>query len=81
MTNRGTVIIHELDASNDITIDQGFEHIGVAVALDHDTFTVVDADISAELLERRLRRDGWTVLHEDDVFEYDPHNGWQRVES
>jgi hypothetical protein len=72
MSNRGTVIIHELEASNDITEDNGWEMIGVAVALrwEHE-YEVIDADVSAELLRKRLERRGWTVLHEDDEFVYD----------
>lgn len=66
--NRGTVIIHQCDAMNDITNDNGWENIMVAVALNHDTWEVVDADVSESLLIKRLQRDGWTVLHEDEAF-------------
>jgi hypothetical protein len=70
---RGTVVIHTLTASNDVTDDLGWEGILVEVALNHDTWEVVDADVSEELLIKRLQRDGWTVINEDDMF---IHNGW-----
>lgn len=66
--NRGTVIIHQCDAMNDITNDTGWQYITVVVALNHDTWEVVDADVSETLLIKRLERDGWTVLHEDEAF-------------
>lgn len=66
--NRGTVIIHQCDAMNDVTNDTGWQHIMVVVALNHDTWEVVDADVSESLLIKRLQRDGWNVLHEDEEF-------------
>lgn len=71
-----TVIIHEVTASNDVTNDNGWENIMVAVALDHDTFEVVGADVAANVLRERMQSYGYRVLHEDDEFVYD--NAWVR---
>lgn len=70
--NRGTVIVHTVDGMNDILADNGFVDISLVVAIDHEKNEVIDADIRYDLLERRLRRDGWNVVDEDDVF---THNG------
>ena len=65
---RGTAVVHTLTASNDVTEDTGWVDIFVSVALDHDSYQTIDADISEELLVKRLQRDGWTVILEDDAF-------------
>jgi hypothetical protein len=66
-----TVIIHEIDGSNDITNDTGWDNICVAVALDHDTMEVVGSDVAANVLRERMEADGYRVLHEDDEFVFD----------
>jgi len=70
--NRGTIIVHAVDGMNDVLADNGFVDISLVVAIDHENYEVIDADIRYDLLERRLRRDGWNVVDEDDVF---VHNG------
>lgn len=74
---RGTVIIHATYAGDDIMVDTGWETVNVFVALNHETFTLIDADVSRDLLEKRLKRDGWDVRHELAEF---THNGdrWVR---
>ncbi len=66
--NQKTVIIHELTACNDITDDNGWEFIDVVVALDHDSFEVVGADISEVDLIAKMKEYGYRVLLEDDEF-------------
>lgn len=70
--NRGTVTVHTVDGTNDILTDNQIVDVGLLVAIDHENNEVIDADIRYDLLERRLRRDGWNVVDEDDVF---IHNG------
>ena len=67
-----TVIIHELEASNDITNDNGWENIMVYVALDHERYCIIDAAARLETLKHRLASDGWAYKWEDHVFKYDP---------
>ena len=61
MSNR-TATIHSITGSNDILSDTGWSDISLFVAIDHENEQVVDADIRDDLLERRLRRDGWDVV-------------------
>lgn len=61
--SKGTVTIHKVMASNDALEDWD---IHMVVAIDHDKQEVIDGDISEELLERRLRRDGWTITLKED---------------
>jgi hypothetical protein len=68
MNNGKTVIIHQLEARNDVTNDNGWENIMVAVALDHDAMEVVGADVSEGDLIERMQAQGFTVAHEDDEF-------------
>lgn len=75
--NRGTVTVHTVTGMNDILADNHIVDIGLLVAIDHENNEVIDADIRYDLLERRLRRDGWNVVDEDDVF---IHNGNRWVE-
>ena len=55
---KGTVTIHNVTASNDHLINC---EIDMVVAIDHDKNEVVDGDIRYDLLERRLRRNGWNI--------------------
>ena len=71
-----TVIIHNCTANNDLTDDNGWECIEVAVALNHETWEVVGADVSETALTNRMIAEGYTVLHEDDEFIY--RNRWVR---
>lgn len=64
-----TVVIHECDALNDITVDAGWEMISVVVALNHETWEVVGADVSCRALAARMSAQGYRVLHEDDEFD------------
>jgi hypothetical protein len=74
-----TVIIHEIEGRNDITNDTGWDYIGVAVALDHDTMEVVGSDVAANVLRERMEANGYRVLHEDDEFVYDYRFRWVRT--
>lgn len=65
-----TVIIHQVLAANDVTDDTGWEEISIAVALDHDTWEVVGADVSEIALHVRMHAEGYRVLHEDNEFVY-----------
>lgn len=71
---RGTVVIHTVTASNDILDDHNWDGIYMSVAVDWgdpECPEVIDGDISESLLERRLHRDGWRVVSEDDAFVHD----------
>ena len=61
--SKGTVTIYNVMASNDALDDW---NIHMVVAIDHDKQEVIDGDISEILLERRLRRDGWTINEQED---------------
>jgi len=78
--DRGTVVLHAATAMNDIISDTGFVDIDVVIAIDHKTGEVIDGDISYDLLERRLRRDGWDVVDELDEFTHDGSRWVQRVD-
>lgn len=76
---RGTLIIHNLVANNDVTDDCGWDAVDVVVALDHESWEVVAADVSEFALTNRLIKDNWNVLHEDDIFIY--KDKWVRKEN
>jgi len=78
--SRGTVVLHAATAMNDITSDTGFVDIEVVIAIDHKSGEVIDGDIRYDLLERRLLRDGWDVVHELDEFTHDGSRWVQRVD-
>ena len=71
-----TAIIHDLLASNSIIDHFGWEDVPVVVALDHVSWEVVGADVSAAVLAERLTAAGYTVRHEDDAYEYTEW-GWR----
>jgi hypothetical protein len=74
--NKKTVIIHNVTASNDVTDDCNWVDIMIVVALDHDNFEVVGADVSEVDLIEKMKAWGYHVLFEDDEFIYE--NRWVR---
>jgi hypothetical protein len=54
----GTVTMHLAYATSDDLADWD---IKVFVAIDHDTGTVIDADLNPAILERRLWDHGWLI--------------------
>ena len=73
--NKGTAVIHVVTAMNDVLSDNDWVDIELVIAVDHGNGEVVDGDIRYDLLERRLRRDGWDVVDEDNAFTHDG-NRW-----
>ncbi len=65
-----TVIIHDVIADNDVLSDNGWEGVGVVVALNHDTWKIEGVDTSTEALTARLVAEGFRVLHEDNEFAF-----------
>ena len=63
--SKGTVTIHNVMASFSVSDLHDWD-ISIVIAIDEDNQEVIDGDISEILLERRLRRDGWTINEQED---------------
>jgi len=70
--SKRTATIHRITGSNDMLSDTGWLNITLWVGVDHENDKLIDVDLRNDLLERRLERDGWSVVTTFTTF---THNG------